>query len=173
MLPGQTAAGVNITNYTRGINGLIVTLDGAAGDGIGADDFRFKVGTGADPSAWADAPSPLNVTATNLENGRTRIVVTWADGLIKNAWLQTTVLANADTRLAARQVNFRAQPVDDDIRRDKRVSHPRDLVADRGKIDGDLVGKRPLELALDCRRAFYRHPRFVDAPGILHVPDVA
>ena len=106
LLPGAAATGVNITNYTRGINGLIVTLDGAAGGDISAADFRFRVGASGDPETWADAPQPQSVTAAALPGGKTQVVITWADGAIRNTWLQATVLANADTKLAAPDVFY-------------------------------------------------------------------
>jgi uncharacterized delta-60 repeat protein len=100
LLPGSAAGAANITSYTRGINGLVVTLDGPAGGVISADDFVFKIGTGGDPSQWADAPPPQRVEAV-VVGGKTRIVVTWADGAVRNTWLRTTVLANARTKLSA------------------------------------------------------------------------
>ena len=50
----------------------------------------------------------------------------------------------------------------------ERVAHPFNLVAHRGKIDCDLVGKRVVELARAPRRAFDGNPRIFDPPLILH-----
>jgi uncharacterized delta-60 repeat protein len=107
LLPGQVATAANVTNYSRGINGVMVDLTGT-GSALSADDFEFKVGNTGAPGTWAAAPAPLSVTQrpSGRPDGSTRVSVVWADGAIKNQWLQVTVKANADTRLALPDVFY-------------------------------------------------------------------
>jgi hypothetical protein len=74
--------------------------------GPNASDFTFKVGTGADRSAWAAAPAPASVQVRRGAGagGSDRITITWPDGAIKNQWLEVTVNANDVTGLSAPDV---------------------------------------------------------------------
>ena len=106
---GATATFANYTSYNRGINGIMVDIDrGDSGGPLTADDFEFRVGNTADPSTWAVAPAPNGFavrTAAGV-NGSDRVAFTWADGAIKNQWLQVTVKANANTGLANDDVHY-------------------------------------------------------------------
>ncbi|MCH2203958.1 MAG: PKD domain-containing protein, partial [Fuerstiella sp.] len=104
---GTTATFANYSNYSRGINGIMVDIADAAGT-ITSADFEFRVGNTADPSAWAVAPAPngFAVRSGAGANGSDRVTFTWADGVIKNQWLQVTVKANANTRLATDDVHY-------------------------------------------------------------------
>jgi hypothetical protein len=107
LLPGQTASLVNYTNYSRGINGIMVDIVGLAGRAVTPADFAFKVGNSSDTSQWAPAPAPLSVTVRRGAgaNGSDRVTIIWADddpmtgqrepGAISNQWLQVVVLSNA------------------------------------------------------------------------------
>lgn len=114
LLPGQTATFDHYTSFSKGINGLIIDVDGLANPGaVGLADFSFKTGNVNDSSTWADAPSPLTVNV--LENqgvgGADRIVIIWASNnldetadpneAVAAAWLQVNVLATAATGLAS------------------------------------------------------------------------
>jgi hypothetical protein len=99
LLPGQTATFANYTSYTRGINGVIIDLSGEHGN-ITADDFVFRVGNLDDTSNWAYAPLPQSVSVWPGPDGVNRVKIIWADGEIKNVWLQVIVLANGNTGLA-------------------------------------------------------------------------
>ena len=109
LLPGQTASYANYTNYVRGINGIMVDVQGLpAGVVLTAADFAFKAGNSADPSAWGAAPAPTAVTTrrgfgTALS---TRVTITWADGAIAEKWLQVTVPANVRTGLSSPDVFY-------------------------------------------------------------------
>ncbi len=97
LLPGQTATFANYTNYSRGINGVMVDVYGmAAGATPSEADFEFKVGNNDDPDSWTQAPAPSSVTFGPGEgvDGTDRITVTWSDGVIRNQWLEVTVLAD-------------------------------------------------------------------------------
>jgi hypothetical protein len=109
--PGQTAAFANYTSYRRGMNGVMLdvsNLAGVPGPATLWQYFEFKVGNFSDPSIWATAPAP-NAVAVRPgagQGGSDRVVLTWADGAIKNQWLQVKVLANAATGLLAPDIFY-------------------------------------------------------------------
>ena len=105
-LPGDpTAVAFNITNYSRGITGIMIDLSttGGSHSSITASDFVFKVGNNNTPSSWAAAPAPTSVAVSlgGGVGGSDRVEITWSSTIsIKNAWLEVQVLANANTGLA-------------------------------------------------------------------------
>ena len=104
--PGEAATFANVTTYARWINGLHLRFTTPAAS-LTAADFVFKVSASAPggPAAWADAPAPAAFSAIPLDGG-THAYFTWADGAIKNTWLQVTVLSNGRTRLGAPDVFY-------------------------------------------------------------------
>src|SRR5262249_6799351 len=104
-LPGSASATfANITSYSQGINGVMVDLAGSGNHGaITASDFVFKVGTGNQPGTWATAPAPVSIVVRPGAGvgGSDRVELIWANGAIRNEWLQVQVLANAHTGLSA------------------------------------------------------------------------
>jgi hypothetical protein len=100
LLPGAGQANfTNITSYTRGINGIMVDLQGTHGT-LTASDFIFKVGANNTPSLWA---SPLETPTVTVRAGagtggsdRVEIIFT-ATNSPKNQWLEVIVKGN-DTR---------------------------------------------------------------------------
>ena len=96
LMPGATATFANYSSYSKGINGIFIDVLNFTGTPTAAD-FGFKVGTSADPSTGALGPAPTAVTLRRGAGvgGSDRITLTFADGAIKNKWLQVTTLANA------------------------------------------------------------------------------
>ena len=93
--PGEQASFANYTSYAKGINGIILDVFGLANpDGIDATDFTFKLGGDDTPGDWTVAPTPASVDAT-----ADQIILTWDDGVIRNTWLEVTVLVTLDTGL--------------------------------------------------------------------------
>jgi hypothetical protein len=97
LLPGGgPGAFANVTGYSRGINGVMIDVAGdmplTALVGV-AMNVGLKSGTGGDPAAWPDAPRPtlISVFPGDGAGGSDRIVLTWPDGAIRNAWLRVTV----------------------------------------------------------------------------------
>jgi hypothetical protein len=114
-LPGTGAATfANVSSYSRGINGLYVDVAGLRPN-ITAADFVFKVGNNNTPSSWAVAPDPLSVVVRPGAglSGSDRVEIIWADGAIRNTWLQVTLEANANTGLAKPDVFFFGNAVGD------------------------------------------------------------
>ncbi|KKL77135.1 hypothetical protein LCGC14_2037930, partial [marine sediment metagenome] len=100
LLPGETATVSNYTSYHKGINGIMVDIDGLAGTPT-ALDFDFKVGNDDNPDLWGDAPDPIDVIVRAGEgvDGSDRIAILWDDNAIDNEWLQIILRATDVTGL--------------------------------------------------------------------------
>ena len=107
LLPGDTATLANITNYSRGINGIMIDVLGLASTPVLAD-FSFKIGTSADPTTWVNAPAPTSIVVRPGVGraGSDRITLIWPDNWIQNTWLQVTVKATSDTGLRTADVFY-------------------------------------------------------------------
>jgi len=107
LLPGQTSSSVNLSGYSRGVNGIMVDLSGLAGTPA-ASDFTFRVGTSGTPSSWAAAPAPsaVGIRSGAGAGGSARVEITWADAAIVNEWAQVTVKADGATGLAEPDVFY-------------------------------------------------------------------
>jgi probable HAF family extracellular repeat protein len=103
LLPGAPATQQNVTNYARGVNGLMVDVLNLPLDRtVGPDDFEIKFGNSATPSNWADAPAPVvSVRRSPIPEAPARVTLTWPGGGVRNAWVKVTVKASADTGLSA------------------------------------------------------------------------
>lgn len=110
LLPGGGAATfANISSYSKGINGVMIDLIGAAGvNSITASDFSFKVGNNDTPGLWVAAPPPARVVvrAGAGVGGSDRIELIWTTAAVRNAWLQVTVAATANTGLPSPDVFY-------------------------------------------------------------------
>jgi hypothetical protein len=87
---GDTATFANYTSYSRGINGLMIDFSNLLVTPT-AGDFQFRVGNVDNVAAWTAAPLPISVNTRDLPNGRQRVTLVWADGAIKNTWLEVRV----------------------------------------------------------------------------------
>jgi probable HAF family extracellular repeat protein len=103
LLPGAAMSQQNVTNYSRGVNGVMVdVLNLPADRSVGADDFEIKFGNNGTPSTWADAPAPVvTVRRSPIPEAPARVTLTWPQGGVRNAWVRVTVKADADTGLSA------------------------------------------------------------------------
>jgi hypothetical protein len=96
LLPGQLPSSVNYTNYSRGINGIMVDIDGLTA--AAPADFAIRISDAA--GAWISGPEPtVNVLPGQGAGGSDRVALTWDDGAIVNRWIEVTVLATANTGL--------------------------------------------------------------------------
>ena len=113
----QTTTFANVSNYSRGLNGLVLDIAGLTTATLTANDFTFRVAPSGvsgvqNPSAWGTAPTPsaIVVTAGTMTSpGRVRLE--WAplannQPAIQNTWLQIIVKANANTSLTAPQTFY-------------------------------------------------------------------
>ena len=111
MLPGSTAGFQNITTYAKGINGIMVDIDGLPEDIVlNPGDFVFRAGTSLDVSAWAAGPEPSQITVRPGAGlgGSDRVTLIWPDfnplsaaagQAVANGWLEVTVTASQRTGL--------------------------------------------------------------------------
>lgn len=117
-LPGAgVAVFSNITSYSRGINGIMIDLDGG-GDhaSITASDFIFKEGNDNTPGTTWVSPPATTAVAVRLGDGvggSDRVTITWGTGAIRNKWLEVQVLATANTGLTSTDVHFWGNKVSD------------------------------------------------------------
>ena len=82
LLPGETATFANYTSYSRGINGVMVDIDGLADPtSLSLSDFQFHVGNDDDAWDWSTATAPvsLNVREGEGAGGSDRVELIWAD----------------------------------------------------------------------------------------------
>ncbi|MBN2474267.1 MAG: CotH kinase family protein [Pirellulales bacterium] len=109
LLPGQTATFANYSSYSRGLNGVMVDIEGLSEFvTLGSDDFEFRLGNSNDPGSWGAAASPTVITVRPAEGegGSARVTIIWPDYAVGKQWLQVTVLATDDTRLATPDVFY-------------------------------------------------------------------
>jgi len=102
----------NLINSSRGINGLLFDVQDLAGT-VTASDFVFQMSPtgafneGANPVAgWQSAPAPSSFSVTTTGFSTSTIDIQWPNNAIANRWLRVTVLANANTGLAADEVYY-------------------------------------------------------------------
>jgi len=109
LLPGGTADFRNYTSYSRGINGIMVDIEGLP-QGVTAldagDDFTFRVGNSSDLNSWSTAAPPESITLRGSEGQPTRVTIIWTDGEIQNEWLEVTVKDTDSTGLAEADVFY-------------------------------------------------------------------
>ena len=95
----------NITNFTKGLNGIMVDLTVGSADhtAINASDFVFKVGENNSPNTWTTltATPTISVRTGGGISGSDRVDITWADNAIQDQYLEVQVLATAHTGLNA------------------------------------------------------------------------
>ena len=114
LLPGQKATFANYTSYSRGINGIMVDIDGLDTTPI-AGDFVFRIGNNNDPGSWGLAPAPEHIEVRSGAGvpvpgvggaASDRVTITWVDNnlddtvdpneAVAKQWVQVTVLSNAN-----------------------------------------------------------------------------
>jgi len=100
--PGASASTANYTNYTEGLNRIVVDIENLTATELAESDFEFRVGNSEDVGnnlEWTSmSPSAINVTP--LSGTTKRVTIDWPDQAIVNQWLEVTVKANANTKLA-------------------------------------------------------------------------
>jgi hypothetical protein len=108
LLPGGTASFANYTSFGRGLNGIMVDINGLPATTLSASDFEFKVGNSDTPSAWT--PLAASPTVTVRPNGgndnSSRVTLIWPTGAAIKQWLQVTLKANDNTGLTTPDVFY-------------------------------------------------------------------
>ena len=147
MLPGETASPANYTGYWRGINGIMVDIGGISTTRT-IGDFGFRVSA---PGGWTAGPVPtLTVRAGEGVGSSDRVMLIWSDDAIVDQWVEVTVLAGANTGLAADDVFYFANTVGDcDGDGDVDSSDCGTLVGEFGRRSG--IGAIAADLNVDGR----------------------
>jgi hypothetical protein len=103
---GARATFVNVSSYTRGINGVMVDLARLYNKLPVVSDFDFRAAT--DPAGpWSLAPTPsLSIRRNDGASGSDRLTFVWPDNAIRNTWLRVTVKATPSTGLSAPDVFY-------------------------------------------------------------------
>lgn len=102
----------NVSNYSRGINGVTVDVLGLAKSNLTTGDVLLRVIDGAEssatpPSSWREAPTPSSISVTpGTATTAARIRFEWPDGVIQNSWLQIIIRPTANTGLAGPAVYY-------------------------------------------------------------------
>jgi hypothetical protein len=119
-LPGTSTTTANYTNYTQGLNRVMVELANSQPATLTIADFDFRVGNTNDPANWtlldsnSVIPLPTIINGTrNSSTGVQRFTLVWPGGKIKNQWLQVTVKANSNTGLPTDDVFYFGNQVAD------------------------------------------------------------
>ena len=96
-----TSSAANYSNYSRGLNGIIIDFSGGTNE-ITAADFEFELWNGYSPAGFVrSVVSPLSVAVLRGQgiSGSDRIKIVFADNVIQNTWLKIRMLANSRTGL--------------------------------------------------------------------------
>ncbi len=155
LMPGQTATLANYTNYSCGINGIIIDVREMPQQVLlVADDFRFRVGNDENPMNWAAAPPPSTIAVRPGEgaDGSDRVTILWDDNVIQRQWLQVTVLPTARTGLAEADVFYFGNAIGEsgNSAADARVD-AKDMLAVR-EARQTVVGPAPIDSNFDFNR---------------------
>ncbi|MEQ1825283.1 MAG: SdrD B-like domain-containing protein [Pirellula sp.] len=103
-----TLSFANVSNYTRGINGIVFDIAGLASTNLTVADFGFRMSptglfdaTANPPSSWLAAPPPSAIVVSpGNATTAARVRIEWADNAIINRWLQIRIAANGNTGLS-------------------------------------------------------------------------
>ncbi len=113
LLPGQTSTFANYTNYSRGLNGIVVDVDGLPSGTTNSQmlaSLQFAQWDGIALAGFVALPGAAVPTVTIAAGagagGSSRVTITFPDNTIQNTWLRVTVLANGDTGLSANDVFY-------------------------------------------------------------------
>ena len=105
MLPGGLATFDNVTSYTRGLNGIMFDVDTRL-DFFSDHRARFRVADASAQGGWRETSVPVSVTRRARPDGTQRVTAVFADGAVRNAWLEVTVEAVLGDRVVATDVFY-------------------------------------------------------------------
>lgn len=113
LLPGQSSSFANYTNYSLGLNGLVVDVAGLPASATASQmlsSLRFASWNGIAAGGFATLPADAIPTVTMLGSvgagSAGRIQITFPNNTIRNTWLRVTVIANAITQLPVDDVFY-------------------------------------------------------------------
>lgn len=108
----QTLTYENLTNTSRGLNGIGFEIQGQAiPELLSLSDFNFQISpqgafsqSDSPPEGWVTAPAPASITVS--QGSIEQIVIRWPDNTIENRWLRVTVKANSNTGLSEDEIFY-------------------------------------------------------------------
>jgi VCBS repeat-containing protein len=112
LLPGQSSSFANYSNYSRGLNGLVVDIAGLPASVTSAQlaaSLQFSRWDGIAAAGFTALPAAAVPTVAIISGGvagSTRVRITFPDNTLQNTWLRVTVVANSVTGLAANDVFY-------------------------------------------------------------------
>ncbi len=113
LLPGQSSSFANYTNYSLGLNGIVVDIAGLPAGTTGSQllsSMRFAQWNGISAGGFAALPSAAipNVTVLGFvgTGSSARVQITFPDNTLQNTWLRVTVLADNTTKLLTNDVFY-------------------------------------------------------------------
>ncbi len=111
--PGAASTFANYTNYSRGLNGMIVdinSLPATTTDSQILASLQFAQWNGIEAVGFTALPGAATPTATIFPGsglgGSARVKITFPDNALQNIWLRVTVVENASTALASNDVFY-------------------------------------------------------------------
>lgn len=86
----------NISNFSKGINGVMFDVLGLSATTISADDFSFTTGRDSNPATWLPGPLPQSITIRRGAGirGTDRVTLIWRDYDPANASPVSQAVAN-------------------------------------------------------------------------------
>ena len=114
LLPGGGRASfANYSNYSRGLNGIIIDFGGLPANASAAailSSLAFSTWNGISSTGFVRLSSAVAASVELLPgagaSGSTRIKIVFPNGAINNTWLQVRLLANEFTGLAADDIFY-------------------------------------------------------------------
>ena len=108
LLPGETATYQNISNYSRGINGIIIDADLANAAAFNANDIALATGEGSEQSDYTTlgVTPDVSVRIGAGVNGSDRITIVLPNISVTNEYLQVKLLATNNTGLSSDDVFY-------------------------------------------------------------------
>ncbi|TWU58699.1 Inner spore coat protein H [Rubripirellula tenax] len=113
LLPGESSTYANYTNYSRGLNGVIVDINDlptTATESLVLGSLQFAQWNGISAAGFDVLPAAAIPSVTILAGsgvgGSTRVKITFPDNAVQNTWLRVKVAANTTTGLASDDVFY-------------------------------------------------------------------
>ena len=113
LLPGQSSTFANYTNYSLGLNGIVVDLNGlpaATTNSQMLSSLQFAQWDGIDAAGFVALPAAaipsVSIASGAGAGGSARATITFPNNTVQNTWLRVTVLSNLNTGLAANDVFY-------------------------------------------------------------------
>lgn len=120
LLPGQNSSFANYTNYSRGLNGIVVDIANlpasTSANGL-LSSLQFAHWNGIAAGGFSTLPAAAVPTVTVLagagSGGAARIQIQFPDNAIQNTWLRVTVVGGLTTALTENEVFYFGNAIGD------------------------------------------------------------